>query len=180
MAKPAKKVLLGVTGSIAAYKAGDIIRRLQDRGCDVTVVMTKEAEQFITPLTLAGLSGKPVFNKMFDEGQKAWSMPHISLATEAEVLLIAPATANIIAKLAHGLADDLLMCIAITTRAPMIIAPAMNVEMYQNKIVADNCKKLISLGAKFVEPTKGKLACGIVGTGHLADVDDIVDAVLKV
>jgi len=179
MSKKTKKVILGVTGSIAAYKAGDIIRRLQDQGCDVTVVMTKEAEEFITSLTLAGLSGKPVFNRMFDESQHAWSMPHISLAQEADVLLIAPATANTITKLAHGLADDLLMCIAITTRAPIVIAPAMNVEMYQNKIVADNCKKLIGLGVKFVEPMRGKLACGVVGLGHLAEVDDIVDAVCK-
>jgi phosphopantothenoylcysteine decarboxylase/phosphopantothenate--cysteine ligase len=179
MSQKPKKVLLGVTGSIAAYKAADIIRRLQDRGCDVTVVMTKEAEQFITPLTLAGLSGKPVFNKMFDEGQKSWSMPHISLAQEADVFLIAPATANTIAKMAHGLADDLLMCVAITTRAPVIVAPAMNVEMYQNKIVIDNCKKLIETGVKFIEPVKGKLACGVVGAGHLADVDVIVEAVCK-
>ena len=178
MSKKVKKVILGVTGSIAAYKAGDIIRRLQDHGCDVTVVMTKEAKEFITPLTLASLSGKPVFNRMFDD-QQAWSMPHIRLAQETDIFLIAPATANTIAKLAHGLADDLLMCIAVTTRAPIIIAPAMNAEMYQNKIVADNCKKLIGMGIKFVEPIKGKLACGVVGTGHLADVDDIVDAVCK-
>lgn len=179
MAKKTKKVVLGVTGSIAAYKAGDMIRRLQDRGCDVTVVMTKGSEEFITALTLAGLSGKPVYNSMFDGGQGAWAMPHISLAKEADVILIAPATANVIAKLAHGLADDLLTCIAISTKAPIVIAPAMNTEMFENKIVQENCKKLKAAGFKFVEPAQGKLACGMTGMGHLAEVDDIVDAVSK-
>ncbi len=180
MAKKTKKVILGVTGSIAAYKAGDIIRRLQDRGHDVTVVMTKEAEEFVTALTLAGLSGKPVYNRMFDEGQGAWAMPHISLAKEADVFLIAPATANVIAKLAHGLADDLLTCLAISTKAPIVIAPAMNTEMFENKIVQENCKKLKASGFKFVEPTQGKLACGVTGMGHLAEVDDIVATIEKV
>ena len=180
MAKKIKKIILGVTGSIAAYKAGDIIRRLKDSGCDVTVVMTKEAEEFITSLTLAGLSGKRVYTRMFDEGQDAWSMPHIQLAAEADVVLIAPATANMIAKLAHGLADDLLTCIAITTKAPIIIAPAMNTEMFENKIVQENCKKLRSHGFKFIEPTLGKLACGVTGLGHLAEVDEIVKAVEKI
>lgn len=180
MAKKSKKIVLGVTGSIAAYKAGDIIRRLQDRGHDVTVVMTKGAQEFITALTLAGLSGKPVYDQMFDEKQGAWAMPHISLAKEADVFLIAPATANVIAKLAHGLADDLLTCIALTTRAPIVIAPAMNTEMFENKIVQENCKKLKALGFKFVAPAQGKLACGTTGMGHLAEVDDIVDAVSKI
>ena len=177
MVKKIKKVVLGVTGSIAAYKAGDIIRRLRDNGYDVTVIMTKEAEEFITPLTLAGLSGKQVYTRMFDHGQGAWSMPHIHLATDADIVLIAPATANVIAKLVHGLADDLLTCVAITTKAPILLAPAMNTEMFENKIVQENCKKLRSHGFKFIEPTLGKLACGVTGLGHLAEVDEIVKAV---
>lgn len=180
MVKKTKQVVLGVTGSIAAYKSGDIVRRLMERGCEVTVVMTKEAEAFITPLTLAALSGKQVYTRMLDEGEGAWSMPHIRLANNADVLLIAPATANVIGKLAHGLADDLLTCVAITTKAPIFIAPAMNTEMFENKIVQENCKKLRSMGFKFIEPSSGKLACGTTGVGHLADVDDIVKAVEKI
>lgn len=180
MVKKIKKVVLGVTGSIAAYKAGDIIRRLMDSGCDVTVIMTKEAEEFITPLTLSSLCGKQVYSSMFDRSQSAWAMPHIQLAKETDVLLIAPATANVIAKLAHGLADDLLTCTAITTRAPIIIAPAMNTEMLENKIVQENCKKLKNCGFRFIEPTLGKLACGVTGLGHLAEVDEIVKAVEKI
>lgn len=180
MVKKTKQVVLGVTGSIAAYKSGDIVRRLMERGCDVTVVMTKEAEEFITPLTLSALSGKQVYSRMFDAQTGDGVMPHIRLAQDADVFLIAPATANVIAKLAHGLADDLLTCIALATKAAILIAPAMNTEMYENKIVQDNCRKLRSLGFKFIEPTSGKLACGITGVGHLADVDDIVKAVEKI
>lgn len=180
MVKKTKQVVLGVTGSIAAYKSADILRRLMERGYDVTVIMTKEAEEFITPLTFAALSGKQVYSGMFDGGKDAWSMPHIHLAQDADVLLIAPATANVIGKLAHGLADDLLTCVAIATKAQIVIAPAMNTEMFENKIVQENCKKLRSLGFKLIEPTSGKLACGITGVGHLADVDDIVKTVEKI
>ncbi len=180
MVKKTKQVVLGVTGSIAAYKSADILRRLMDRGYDVTVIMTKEAEEFITPLTFAALSGKQVYAGMFDGGKGAWSMSHIHLAQDADVLLIAPATANVIGKLAHGLADDLLTCVAIATKAQIVIAPAMNTEMFENKIVQENCKKLRSLGFRFIEPTSGKLACGTTGVGHLADVDDIVKAVEKI
>lgn len=180
MVKKTKQVILGVTGSIAAYKSADIVRRLMESGCNVTVIMTKEAEEFITPLTLASLSGKQVHTGMFNGEQGAWSMSHIYLAQDADVLLIAPATANIIGKLAHGLADDLLTCVAIATKAPILIAPAMNTEMYANKIVQENCNKLRSLGFRFIDPTSGKLACGTIGAGHLADVGDIVRAVEKI
>jgi phosphopantothenoylcysteine synthetase/decarboxylase len=172
-----KKIVLGVTGSIAAYKAGDLIRRLREVGFDVTVVMTEEAEKFISSLTLACLSGKKVYTRMFDDSQDAWSMPHIQLGIEIDALVIAPATANIIAKLAHGLADDILTCLAITTKAPVLIAPAMNTEMFNNKIVFDNCNKLKNYGFKFIEPTHGKLACGVSGMGHLAEIEDIIKAV---
>jgi phosphopantothenoylcysteine decarboxylase / phosphopantothenate---cysteine ligase len=172
-----KSIVLGVCGSIAAYKAGDIIRRLQEHGCDVSVIMTKEAKEFITPLTLSALSGKDVYGDMF-EGS-AWRMAHIELAKSADVCLIAPATANIIAKAAHGMADDLLSTFILTTRAPLLIAPAMNDDMYANTMVQENCQRLKKHGAKFIEPIKGKLACGVVGVGHLADVEEIVKAVLK-
>ncbi|MBI4309472.1 MAG: hypothetical protein HY591_03980 [Candidatus Omnitrophica bacterium] len=178
MAANFKKVVLGVCGSIAAYKAGDIIRRLQEKNCTVTVVMTKEAGQFITPLTLSALSGTDVYTDMFDTN--AWRMAHIDLASQADVVLIAPATANIIAKIAHGLADDILSTFVLTTRAPLVIAPAMNDQMYANAMVRENCAKLKKHGVKFIEPARGKLACGSVGIGHLADVEDIVETVLKI
>ena len=178
MASPkSKRIVLGVCGSIAAYKAGDIIRRLQEAGCEVTVLMTKEAREFITPLTLSTLSGKTVYSDMFNED--AWQMAHIELARSADLILIAPATANCIGKLANGLADDLLTTFCITSRAKVLIAPAMNDDMYANPIVAENCAKLRKHGFKFIEPIKGKLACGTVGIGHLADVEEIVKAVLK-
>ena len=176
MLKPkVKQVVLGVCGSIAAYKAGDIIRRLQDNHCEVTVIMTEEAAQFITPLTLSSLSGKNVYSDMFDK--YSWRMAHIELARGADIVLIAPATANVIGKLANGLADDLLTTFVITSRAPVFIAPAMNDEMYANAIVRENCAKLKKHGFKFIEPIRGKLACGTVGIGHLAEVEDIVKAV---
>jgi phosphopantothenoylcysteine synthetase/decarboxylase len=181
MSKPkkAKNVLLGVCASIAAYKACDIIRRLQEAGCNVKVIMTKEAKEFITPLSLASLSGKPVLCDMFEITDGSWQMPHISLARESDVFLIAPATANMIAKLALGLADDLISCTALSMQGVLLIAPAMNDEMYQSRTVQKNCKELKSMGASFIEPKVGKLACGVTGVGHLADVEDIVKAVLN-
>jgi phosphopantothenoylcysteine decarboxylase/phosphopantothenate--cysteine ligase len=171
---------LGVTGSIAAYKSAEIVRRLTEKGLKVSVVLTKEAENFITPLTLSSLSGEKVYRSMFDEESDPWQMPHISLAQQADALLIAPATANIISKIAHGLADDLLTCLCLTAKVPILIAPAMNTEMYQNKIVQSNCKKLKEAGFQFIEPGVGKLACGVFGIGHLADEQTIVGAVEKV
>lgn len=167
------KIVLGVTGSIAAYKAADIIRRLQDKGHDVTVVMTKEATRFIPPLTLATLSGKKVLGEMFDDDGSAWQMNHIQLA-EADLLLIAPATANIIGKMAAGIADDLLTCLVLATKSKVLIAPAMNVEMFHNKIVQQNIKRLKEVGVEFIDPVEGKLACGVFGEGHLADIEVIV------
>ena len=172
-----KRIILGVTGSIAAYKSAEIIRRLCEKGFKVSVVMTKEAENFITPLTLSALSGEKVYRGALDQETTSWQMPHIRLAEEADALLIAPATANIIAKMAHGIADDLLTCLILGIKAPILIAPAMNAEMYANKIVQENCAKLKSHGMKFINPVKGKLACGVVGEGHIADEDSIVQAV---
>ena len=175
-----KKIILGVTGSIAAYKSAEIIRRFDEKGFRVSVVMTKEAEHFITPLTLSSLAGEKVYRGLFNQDADPWQMPHIRLAQEADAVVIAPATANIIAKLAHGLADDLLTCIVLATKAPVFIVPAMNVEMYNNTIVQENCSKLKKLGVVFIDPVQGKLACGIVGDGHIALEEDIVKTVSKV
>ncbi len=169
-----RNVVLGVTGSVAAYKAADIIRRLRERGLRVSVVMTREAEHFITPLTFSTLAGGKVYRDMFDPFDDAWKMPHIALAREADVFLIAPATAAIIGKMAYGIADNLLTCLALATKAPILMAPAMNAEMYKNKIVQDNCQKLKKQGVEFVDPIYGKLACGMIGEGHLADIEMIV------
>jgi phosphopantothenoylcysteine decarboxylase/phosphopantothenate--cysteine ligase len=171
-----RHVLLGVTGSIAAYKAADIVRRLRDRGCEVSVIMTPCAEKFITRLTLETLSGRPVSVEMFSR-ESEWDMAHIALAKWADVYLVAPATANVIGKLAQGIADDLVTCTAITTRAPVVVAPAMNTGMYTHGIVQENMGKLKKHGVRFIDPKEGKLACGDTGTGALADVDDIIKAV---
>jgi phosphopantothenoylcysteine decarboxylase/phosphopantothenate--cysteine ligase len=177
--KKQKRVVLGVTGSIAAYKAADIIRRLSDKGFKVSVIMTGSAEHFITPLTLSRLSGEKVYTKMFDSGYEDLDIEHISLGKAADIILIAPATANIIGKLAGGIADDVLTCTCLSTNAPILIAPAMNPLMYKNKIVQENCNKLKASGFLFVGPIHGKVACGDSGEGHIACVDDIVDAVIR-
>ncbi|MBF0595361.1 MAG: hypothetical protein HQL22_10400 [Candidatus Omnitrophica bacterium] len=172
-----KNIVLGVSGSIAAYKACDIVRRLQDKGCDVTVILTDNAAKFVTALTFEALSRRPVLSDMFARDVE-WDMAHIALAKLADVLVIAPATANIIGKIAGGIADDLLSCTAMTTKAPVVIAPAMNTEMFANSIVQENIAKLKKHGVMFVGPKSSKLACGDVGCGALADVDDIVKAVI--
>lgn len=174
-----KKIILGVTGSIAAYKSGDIIRRLREKGFDVSVVLTQEAERFITPLTLKSLSGNPIHRDMFDAADDSWEMGHIALGQQAAVLLIAPATANIIGKIACGLADDLLSCLALATKAKILIAPAMNDQMYSNGIVQENLAKLKKFGIQIIDPVTGELACGTFGLGHLAEIDDIVNAVVQ-
>ncbi len=176
MTSKQKHVVLGVTGSIAAYKAADVVRRLQEAGFRVSVIMTKCAEQFITPLTLASLSGRKVYREMFDTEGTEWRIDHVSLADEADLVLIAPATANAISKMACGLAEDLLTCTVLATKAPVLIAPAMNEGMYTNKIFQENCAKLKAHGVKFVDPIVGNLACGRKGKGHLADVETIVKA----
>ena len=177
MAKQQKHVILAVTGSIAAYKAGDIIRRLKDKNIRVTVLMTKEAEAFITPLTLASLSGEKVYCHLLAEDENAGQISHIELARRVNAIVIAPATANIIGKIANGLADDVVTCTVMASRAPVVIAPAMNDEMFHNSFVQENCRKLKKHGVKFVDPVEGNLACGTFGEGHLADVDEIVKAV---
>ena len=174
-----KRIILGITGSVAATRSPDIFKGLRDNGLKVSVVMTKSAEHFITPLTLASLVGEEVYSDMFIKDSVDWQMPHIDLAKTADVLLIAPATANIIGKLAHGIADDLLTCIALATKAKILIAPAMNTETYKNQIVLDNVKKLKSFGMEFIDPIEGELACGDIGIGHIADNEMIINAVVR-
>lgn len=173
-----KNVVLGVSSSIAIYKSCDIIRRLKKSGFAVNVVMTEKSAEFIRPALFQGLSGNKVYQGLF-ESPETWEIEHISLAEKADLVLIAPATANIIAKIAAGICDDLLTCIVCATKAPVLICPAMNEFMYRNKITQENIKKLKKLGYKFVDPKKGELACGKQGAGCLADTDLIVKEVNK-
>lgn len=172
-----KRIVLGVTGSIAAFKSAEIASRLAQKGCEVNVIMTKEAEHFITPLTMQMLSCGKVYRDMF-EVQDVWDIEHVALADSADLILIAPATANIIAKLTAGLCDDLLTCAVSATKAPVLIAPAMNEAMYTHKITQANIGHLKKIGYKFIGPVKGRLACGKVGVGRMSDVEDIVRVAL--
>jgi len=167
-----KCVVLGVTGSIAAYKAAELASLLVKQSHDVFVVMTQDAVEFITPLTLQTLSQNPVTTSFFDE-KESWRPGHIELADRANLLLIAPATANVIAELAHGLANHPLAAIALATRAPILIAPAMNGKMWEHVATQENVKKLKARGVEFIGPEKGMLACGYEGVGRLWKVDEI-------
>ena len=174
-----KNIILGVTASIAIYKACDIVRRLKSEGLSVIVVMTKEAEELIKPIVFQSLSGNKVYRGGLFEEPEVWEIEHIALAEKADLVLVAPATANIIGKISGGICDDLLTCTIAATKARVVLAPAMNENMYKNKITQGNIEKLKSLGYKFVEPRLGKLACGKVGVGCLAEVEEIVKAVKK-
>lgn len=173
MKKGKKTVLLGITGSIAAYKACEIISLLKKDGFDVKVLLTKEALEFITPLTLQTLSQNKIVTDMFALPDQ-WNPVHTSLAQDADLVLIAPATANMIAKVAAGICDDIISCTVFATSAPVLIAPAMNEKMYKHAITQDNIEKLKKIGYLFVGPIKGHLACGCEDIGHIADVNDIV------
>ena len=170
----APEIVLGVTGSIGAYKAADLVRRFREEGCGVTCVLTKEAAQFVTPMTLQVLSERRVYSELFSLEDP--HVAHTRLADQAALLLIAPATANVIGKLANGLADDFLTCVALATTAPVLLAPAMNVHMYQHPIVQQNLKRLKALGYHVIGPEVGRLACGYEAIGHLAEVEEIVRA----
>lgn len=174
-----KEIVLGVTGSIAAYKACEIINQLRKKKINVAVVMTREAEEFITPLTLQTLSGNKVIRNLFALPENVNPL-HISLAQRADLVLIAPATANIIAKLAAGIAEDALTCLALSTRAPIVICCAMNEQMFKHKITQQNIARLKKAGYRFIGPQKGHLVCGGEGMGHLAEVREIVQEVLKI
>ena len=171
-------VVLGVTGGIAVYKALDVISALRKKDIEVHVIMTESASKFVNPLTFQSISQNMVATDMFAE-PKAWEIQHISLAKRADVFLVAPATANIIGKVANGIADDMLSTTIMATRAKVIFAPAMNTNMYTNPIVQENIAKLKKLGYEFIEPASGRLACGDEGKGKLAPASDIVEKVLS-
>jgi phosphopantothenoylcysteine decarboxylase/phosphopantothenate--cysteine ligase len=168
-----KAVLLGVCGGVAAYKAVDLVRRLKDNGASVTVMMTGAAGQFITPLSLQVASQNNVYTSVFQH-----PLTHISLPAQSDVMVVAPATANMIAKFSHGIADDMISTAFLSFKGPVVIAPSMNWKMYEHPIFRENLKKLLSLGVVQVGPEEGPLACGEEGTGRLAEVPDIVDAVI--
>src|SRR6266567_1676651 len=169
-----KNIVLGVTGSIAAYKAADLTSQLTKQGCDVHVVLTKDALHFITPLAFKTLSRHPVATDLYDE-EEGWKPTHIRLADEADLLLIAPATANNIAKLSHGIADDALTCIALALnpKANLLMAPAMNGKMWLHPATQQNVAVLKARGVEFIGPEEGMLSCGYEGLGRLWKVDDI-------
>lgn len=172
-----KTAVLGVTGSIAAYKAADIASRLTKLGVEVRVILTSAACEFITPLTMETMSRNPVVTDMFNR-ETPWEVEHIALAKKADVFLIAPASADFISKAAVGIADDMLTTTLLATAAPVLVAPAMNVAMYENPVIQGNIAALKARGFGFIEPEEGLLACGDVGKGRLAPVDDIVAAVM--
>ncbi len=174
-----KTVVLGVTGSIAAYKAADLASRLTQAGARVEVVMTEAAARFITPITFRNITGRSVVTEMFELASE-FSVEHVALAEAADVVVIAPATANMIAKLAAGIADDMLGCTVLATKAPVVVAPAMNVNMYENPITQDNLAKLRARDFSIVGPAYGRLASGEMGLGRLTDIDEIVGAICQV
>ncbi len=170
-------VVLGVTGCIGAYKAAEVLRELQKRGADVRVVMTPNAARFVSPMTFEALSRHPVFLDQFALGEEG-EIQHVSLADAAELLLVAPATANTIGKFANGIADDALSTLFTATKAPVLVAPAMNVNMFEHPAIVANLETLRRRGVAFVEPGSGYLACGWLGKGRLAEVGDIVNAAM--
>lgn len=173
-----KTVVIGVSGGIAVYKTLDVVSRLRKLGVNVNVIMTKSATEFVTPLSFQSLSQNYVVCDMFED-PKTWDVEHISLAKRADVFLIAPATANVIGKIANGIADDMLTTTVMATKAKVLIAPAMNTNMYENPILQRNINTLKELGYNFVDPESGRLACGDTGKGKLASPETIVDEVVK-
>ncbi len=175
-----KNIILGVTGSIAAYKAADLASQLTKRGCDVRVVMTADALRFITALPFKTLSRHPVVTDLYDE-EEGWKPTHIELADEADLLLIAPLTAHTLAKLAHGLADDALSCIALALnpKAKILLAPAMNGKMWLHPATQQNAATLKARGAEFIGPEEGMLSCGYEGLGRLWNVEQIAARALE-
>jgi len=191
-----KDIILGITGSIAAYRACELITSLGEKGHNVICIMTAEAEEFITPLTLETLSGNRVYRDMFSLLRRRGSdlqtrrgtgysdpgreVAHVSLARRAALIVICPATANIIAKMASGICDDLLSATVVSSKAPVLIAPAMNDRMYENGFTQKNIRELKKAGYKFIDPVRGRLACGYVGMGHLADTNLIMNGIEKI
>src|SRR3954470_12707646 len=171
-----KKIVLGITGGISAYKGAELCRLLRKAGAEVRVVMTRAAGEFITPLTLQTLSGQPVARDLFDLGQEA-TIGHIEIADQADAVVVAPATADAIARFAAGMADDLLSAVLLATRAPVLLAPAMNVNMWENPLTPANLARLVGTGrVTSVGPDAGELACGWIGAGRLVEPTEIVAA----
>ena len=175
----ARRILLGVTGGIAAYKSADLVRRLRDAGAEVRVVMSQGAQAFITPLTFQAVSGNPVHTKLLDETAEA-GMGHIELAKWADQLLVAPATANFLARLAHGLADDLLTTICLATAAPVFLAPAMNQQMWSNPATRVNCETLTARKIQLIGPARGSQACGDIGPGRMVEPAELVEVLCAI
>ena len=174
-----KEVIVGVTGSIACYKSCDLVSSLRkEPGVNVHVVMTREATRFITPLTFQTLSGNKVYTDLF-EAPEEWDLLHTALSARADLVVVCPATLNVIGKMANGLCDDLLSCILFATRAPILLAPAMNKGMYEHRVTQENIRRLKGLGAEFIGPIHGEMACREVGMGHIAEGMDILAAVRK-
>ncbi|GAA0119158.1 bifunctional phosphopantothenoylcysteine decarboxylase/phosphopantothenate--cysteine ligase CoaBC [Clostridium perfringens] len=176
--KDKKCVVVGVSGGVAVYKALDVISRLRKKDVEVHIIMTKSATEFVTPLSFQSLSQNMVITDMFAE-PKAWEIQHISLAKKADLMLIVPATANIIGKVANGIADDMLSTTIMATKAPVVFCPAMNTNMYENPIVQRNINLLKELGYEFIEPASGRLACGDEGKGKLQDTEIIAEETLR-
>src|SRR5712664_4005445 len=178
------RITLGVTGGVAAYKAAELVRRLQQDGFSVQVVMTRGAREFITPLTFAALTGQKVITDLFgnspNEANLESAIEHIAVAQRTDLLLVVPATADVIAKFARGIADDFLSTLYLATTAPVVVAPAMNVNMWNHAATQENVEMLRARGVKIVDPDEGYLACGMTGAGRLAGQDDIIAAVREV
>ncbi len=174
----AQTVGIGICGGIAAYKIADLVSKLRKSDIDVIVMMTESATRFIPPLTLRTLSGREVMTDLWTETQ-AWKVQHIGVAEQLDVLVIAPATANFIAKMAHGLADDLLSTIVLANTAPVLVVPSMNTNMLENQIVQQNIRILQNLGYNFMDPDSGVLACGVTGKGRLPEIDDIYNHIME-
>ncbi|MGE5403600.1 MAG: bifunctional phosphopantothenoylcysteine decarboxylase/phosphopantothenate--cysteine ligase CoaBC, partial [Candidatus Saccharibacteria bacterium] len=172
----ARKIAIGISGGIAAYKVADLVSRLTKDGHDVHVIMTENATRFISSLTMRTLSNNPVLLDMFEESSQ-YRVQHIGVAEEAELMVIAPATANIIGKIASGIADDLLSTVVMATTAPVLVVPSMNTNMYDNPVVQQNLERLKSLGYYIMEPAEGELACGVSGRGRLPEINEIYDRV---
>lgn len=173
-----KTIVIGVSGGIAVYKVCDIVSQLKKLNATIHVIMTKSATEFVAPLTFRSLSQQPVVVDMFEKIEK-WDIEHIALAKAADLFLMAPATANIIGKMANGIADDMLSTTVMATKAPVLVAPAMNTNMYDNPIVQSNIKRLKGYGYGFIEPDSGRLACGDIGQGKLAHVERIMETIKR-
>ncbi len=173
------EILVGVAGGVAAYKTADVVSKLVQQGANVTVVMTRSAHEFIGPTTFQALTNRPVYSELFSP-QEHYLGEHIGLARRAQLMLIAPATAHVMARLAHGLADDLLTTLALAVTCPVLLAPAMNNEMWTKPPVQRNLRQLLDDGIKFVGPGSGWLSCGAIGPGRMAEPPEVLQAVSEI